>query len=143
MKQIFIWYLRFLLVRILIKRMVFHLVTFPSNCMRLIRLSANKLTHCHWPKLIQNIYSNQPYFFNIFLVSRPDFFNRPIPFDFFDSIIYIYIYIYILNWSHPNVFILKHSRVRSFKTQLIYCLITSVATCFDSQSHHQANLEPY
>ena len=47
------------------------------------------------------------------------------------------------NWSHPDVFLLKYSRVRSVKTQLIYCLITSVATCFDSQSHHQANLEPY
>jgi len=38
---------------------------------------------------------------------------------------------------------LGHLRVKSVKTQLIYCQITSVTTCFDSQSHHQANLEPY
>ena len=37
----------------------------------------------------------------------------------------------------------QYSRVRSVKTQLIYCQITSVATCFDLQSHHKANLEPY
>jgi len=36
-----------------------------------------------------------------------------------------------------------YSRVRSVKTQLIYCQITSMTTCFDSQSHHQINLEPY
>jgi len=31
-------------------------------------------------------------------------------------------------------------RVSSVKTQLIYCLITSVSTCLDSQNHHQANI---
>jgi hypothetical protein len=36
-----------------------------------------------------------------------------------------------------------YTRVRPVKTQLIYCKITSVATCFDTQSHHQASLEPY
>jgi hypothetical protein len=39
--------------------------------------------------------------------------------------------------------VIRYSRVRSVKTQLIYCQITSEATCFDSQSHHPANLEPY
>jgi cell division protein FtsL len=47
------------------------------------------------------------------------------------------------NLSHPDAFLLKHSRVRSVKTQLICCLITSMTTCFDSQSHHQVNLELY
>ena len=41
------------------------------------------------------------------------------------------------------VFLLEYSSVRSVKTQLIYCLITSVTTCFDSHSHHPVNLEPY
>ena len=47
------------------------------------------------------------------------------------------------NRDHPDVFLLEYSRVRSVKTQLIYCQITSMTTCFDSQSRHQVNLEPY
>jgi len=43
-----------------------------------------------------------------------------------------------VNTSPVHMFI--YSRVRSFKTQLIYCLITSGMTCFDLQSHHQVNL---
>jgi len=43
--------------------------------------------------------------------------------------------------KEPNT--LQYSRVRSVKTQLIYCQITSMTTCFDSQSHHQVKLEPY
>ena len=46
-------------------------------------------------------------------------------------------------WDHPDVFLLKYSRVRSVKTQLIHYVITSGTTCFDSRSHYQVNLEPY
>ena len=37
----------------------------------------------------------------------------------------------------------EYSIVRSVKTQLIYCKITSMTSCFDSQGHHEVNLEPY
>ena len=40
------------------------------------------------------------------------------------------------------MFLLNYSRVRSVKTQLIYSQIASMTTCFDSQSHHEVNLEP-
>ena len=51
---------------------------------------------------------------------------------------------YVFFKQEPSRYVsLEYSRVRSVKTQPIYCQITNVATCFDSQSHHQANLEPY
>jgi len=37
------------------------------------------------------------------------------------------------NCGHPGVFLLEYSRVRLVKTQLIYCQITSMTTCFDSR----------
>ena len=38
----------------------------------------------------------------------------------------------IFNWGRPDVFLFGYSRIRSVKTQLIYCQITSMTTCFDS-----------
>jgi len=46
---------------------------------------------------------------------------------------------FYFNWSHPDVFSRQYSKSKFSQNTTNLLSIINMATCFDSQSHHQAN----